>query len=118
MVHGENEVQIATAAAKRRGDIPEFLKNCPQLEEGLEIYWDAFGVLTTTRMMGQGFIGPIPWTAVIQYCDRYELDFEQSERMIAYLRALDKVYQEHFHSRIKASWQKASPQAPSPTSKS
>lgn len=114
-MHGENEVQIATAAAKRRGDIPDFLKNCPQLEEGLDLFWDAFGVLSTERQIGQGVMGPIPWSKIMQYADRYELDFDQAERMVAYIRAMDKVYAEHFQSRMKAAWSKTSPQSSTPS---
>jgi len=108
-------LHIATAASKRRGDVPDFLKNCPQLEEGLDLYWDAFGVLTTTRMIGQGVMGPIPWDKIMYYCDRYELDDDQRERMVAYIRAMDNTYSDHFQSKMKAAWSKNSPPSSTPS---
>lgn len=93
------------------------LKNAPQIEEGLDLHWDAFGVLTTTRQIGQGVLGPIPWTAIMEYCDRYEIEEEQAERMVAYIRAMDRVYLDHFHKKLKDKWQAATSNPSSTTSK-
>lgn len=96
----------------RRGAIPDVLQTAPELQEGLDLFWDAFGVLSTTRQLGQGFIGPIPWDKIMEYCDRRELEEEQVERMLDYLRAMDSVFQAHVNTKAKATWLAPSPPKP------
>lgn len=104
--------------ARKRGKIPDFLRDAPTLNVGLELYWDAFGALTTCRSIGSGAMGPIPWTAIMQYCGHMEInDFDQIERMIDYLRAMDKTYIEHFSNKLKSmspKWSSQTPSQPSP----
>lgn len=45
----------------------------------------------------------------MEYADRYELDGEQSERLVAYIRAMDRVYLDHFQKKLKDKWQSNSP---------
>jgi hypothetical protein len=92
----------------RGSKIPDFLKNCPVLQEGLDLFWDAFGTLSTCRALGQGVLGPIPWTAIMDFCDRMEIVDEQRDRMVAYLRTMDKVYIEHFSQKLREKWQTSS----------
>lgn len=40
----------------------------------------------------------------MEYADRYGLDEEQAERMVAYLRAMDRVYLDHFQKKLKDRW--------------
>lgn len=108
---------MAKAAEKRRGQVPEFLRDAPQIEEGLDLHWDAFSVLTTTRQIGQGVMGPIPWDKIMDYASKYDLDEEQGERMVAYIRAMDTVYLDHFHKKLKDRIQSATSGPSSPTSK-
>jgi len=52
----------------------------------------------------------------MDYADRYGMDEEQAERMVAYIRAMDKVYLDHFQQRIKDKWQSSTNKsAPSST---
>lgn len=48
----------------------------------------------------------------MDYADRYSMDEEQAERMVAYIRAMDRVYLDHFQQRIKDKWQNSTAKAP------
>lgn len=39
-----------------------------------------------------GGIGPIAWTALDRYAERYSLDDEAYERFVMFIRSLDGVY--------------------------
>jgi len=39
-------------------------------------------------------MGPIPWTAVVQYVDRYGLDDFEEEMLVYCIHTLDKILQE------------------------
>lgn len=44
----------------------------------------------------------------MDFVDRYGLDEEQGERMVAYIRAMDRVYLDHFQKKLKDKWQNSS----------
>lgn len=58
---------------------------------GFEFFYDAFRELSTSRSNGLG-VGPIPFTAIVEYFRIYELqDFEEFSYVI---RRMDNVYLE------------------------
>jgi hypothetical protein len=66
----------------------------PELELGLEPYWNAFWALSGDRQIGaMGGVGPIPFTALERWAARHGIadadDFEELERFV---RALDGEY--------------------------
>jgi hypothetical protein len=75
------------------------IANAPQLLMGLEMYYEAFTELSTCRQVGMG-MGPIPWTAIDRYGDRYGFQGEGFEYLVRMVRALDDVFLAH--SRKKA----------------
>lgn len=78
---------------QERTKFPDFIVNAPELEPGLALYYVAFWDLSSDRGgMGDG---PIRWTAIAQYCDRYGLDEDQEEAMFHHFRAMDVVVREH-----------------------
>lgn len=80
--------------------IPEAIANAPELDPSLRVFWNAFFALQSCRAIGMT-PGPIPWTAIEAYCDRYELHGEAREDMHQLLRAMDSEYLGYLAKRSK-----------------
>ena len=76
------------AAIESGKPIPPNLLNAPDVPpEGL-FYLHAFIALCSCRIMGFGSFGAIPWTAMNDYCTRYNvLDFDLFIQIIRNLDA-------------------------------
>jgi hypothetical protein len=48
----------------------------------------AYDALSTTRQVGMA-LGPIPWTAVDRYAERYGLTGDAFERLAVWIRMMD-----------------------------
>lgn len=67
--------------------------------DGFEFYFDAFYELCTTRQMGMA-LGPIPFTAIIDYFKLYDLsDFDEFSYV---MRRMDRVYLQN-HNEVSKS---------------
>lgn len=78
------------------------LKNRPRLTMWTIEYWDAYQVLSSSRMVHQGGIGPIPLSEMVAYMDATNLtDVDDRLRFIKMMQALDKVYVSHINERAK-----------------
>lgn len=64
----------------------------PQLDEGAEVLMLAYAELSTCKALGPSGLGPVPATAVWQWCDRLGLDAGAAEHAAAVLRAVDGEY--------------------------
>ena len=71
------------------GQLPEAWRDPPILEPENNWYMDAFSCLATCRSLGFS-AGPIPWTAIVQYSDREEI--ENEEEFVLVIRAMDAEY--------------------------
>lgn len=47
-------------------------------------------------------LGPIPWTAVNEYCNTYGIHGEQREDMFYHVEHLDDVYRDYVEKQTKA----------------
>jgi len=72
---------------------PEKIQNAPDLGFGLLFFYQAFLDLVDCRQMGMA-LGPIPWTAVNDYCARYEIEGEQAEILHYHVKHLDAAFLE------------------------
>lgn len=79
--------------------IPDAIKNAPRLSVGLELYWEAFFELNTTRPAGWG-VHPIPWNSIRDYAEAYEFSDEQTASLFHHIRNMDQVFRDH-HSKKK-----------------
>ncbi len=59
---------------------------------GLELYYKAFFDLSSCRTGLHGSEGPILWTALDRWAEKYELDEEQWEDLVYYIGQMDEVY--------------------------
>ncbi len=51
-------------------------------------YWDSFWELSTTRHE----LGPIPWTAINEYCKTWGVAEEDIDSFYFFIRGLDSTY--------------------------
>lgn len=76
---------------------PKVIADAPELLVGLELFYEAFYDLTSCRGgMGDG---PIPWTAIEEYCNQTGIYDEQRERMHEYMRGMDNAFLEHHRKK-------------------
>ena len=88
---GDIEQSIAKQAVMAGNKIPEKILNAPQVNTGLELYFNAFFELESERQIGMS-IGPIPWSSINEYSKVYNLSTEQKECLFYFVRKLDRVY--------------------------
>lgn len=79
--------------------LPDAIANKPDITAGLDVYWQAFTDLNTSRELGMAE-GPIPWTAMDQWATRHRIVGEDFDRLVIILRGMDATYLKH---RSKAS---------------
>lgn len=72
--------------------LPDAIKNAPELLPGLSLYLTGFFDLTAERQIGFGSVGAIPFTAIIRYCELYDLDAEITESFVFHIRKMDQAY--------------------------
>lgn len=72
-------------------ELPVKIQNAPPLQSGLALYYEAFNDLSSCRAIGMAE-GPIPWTAINDYCDYLELYEEERYDMFYHVRSLDLAY--------------------------
>lgn len=81
--------------------------NAPDLQVGLNFYYEAFLDLTTCRVIGgMGSEGPITWLVIDQYCKANDITGEQREDLFYHISKLDSAYMEHRLQEAKANAKK------------
>jgi hypothetical protein len=68
--------------------LPAPWRNPPETDKDLAWYIEAFSDLSTCRHFGMG-AGPIPWTAIVEYKEKEEIE---DEEFGAFIRAMDSEY--------------------------
>jgi hypothetical protein len=70
-------------------------------------YYAAFNVLSDSRQLTQGGLGPIPLTEVAAYMEMFHInDVDERERFIRMIKALDRVFITHTNGKLKAEREK------------
>ena len=97
---GPTEATILKQCERMGREIPAAIQNKPWLMPGLELFYVAFRDLHTCRGgMGDG---PIPWTAIEQYCDALVVEGDQRRRLHLNVRAMDNTFLEHHRKQADA----------------
>jgi len=74
---------------KRDGiELPDNVATQPMLQANLLCYLDAFYELDTERDHGM-VPGPIPWSSIVAYGERYRFDIEE---LVFFVRKLDDAH--------------------------
>ncbi len=76
--------------------IPEKIKNAPTLRLGLELFFSGFTDLSSSRGMSGFGEGMIPWGAIEDYCERWDLDEDTTEDMHYHLGELDTARAKYY----------------------
>lgn len=91
--HGNSDTSILQQALKNGEDLPDFIKNKPELiHESLQFYLQAFFVLESERQVGYAGVSPIPVMSIINY-GRFlgYVDNSQLHDFVNIVRMLDQV---------------------------
>ena len=81
------------AKAAAIGTLPPALENRPELEPGLEPYFEAFALLSPSRAIHMGGAGAIPVAEIKAYLDLEAIDDPDERRAhLRRLRAMDETY--------------------------
>ena len=54
----------------------------------------SFHDLSTERSIGMS-LGPIPWSKIVQYADRYQLEPDVTEAFVDIIRIMDVAFMKH-----------------------
>ena len=84
---------------ERRQKLPEWATNSPELGVIEGFYWDAFHELNTCRPVGLG-LGEIPWTAIVQYAEYYDLEEYLSDLFLQVIRDMDRTYLQIMNKKL------------------
>lgn len=71
--------------------LPQRIQNAPELDLGLQFFFNAWSELGRDRPVGFG-PGPIPLSSMYLYAAYHELDEEQVEDLIYFIGAMDTVF--------------------------
>jgi len=71
--------------------VPKKIQEAPELHLGLELYYQGFLALNSSRSQGWG-PGPITWVAIRSYCEYLGLDEEQVHGMHFHLANMDNTW--------------------------
>lgn len=81
---GPHEQTLARQSMQMGQPLPDRIANAPELRFGLQLYLQAFLNLDSERNEG-----PIPWSAIRDYAQAFELDEEQTDDLFYFVRRLD-----------------------------
>lgn len=98
---GHLERNIAKQAYREGRELPDRVKNAPELKPGLELYLTAFFDLDTERHHGNG-ICAIPISSIAGYARIFEFDSEQTEDLFFYIREMDDAHIKRMKQRLDA----------------
>ena len=80
----------------------EALENRPVLSPWVTEYWEAYQILSTSRRLHQGGIGPIPLSEIVAYLQAADVrDVDERLTYIKMIQALDLVYVSHINEEAK-----------------
>lgn len=80
--------------------LPERIHNAPELQMGLDLYYEGFLDLTSCRQMGMA-IGPIPLLAILEYCVIKDITGQQQADFVWLIQRLDAKYLEWSNKKVK-----------------
>lgn len=90
MEQGPTEAKILPNVIKLGLPIPKSIANAPSLSLGLEVFYEAYLDLCTTRGgMGDG---PIPWHHAMAYAKAVGMEEEQAEELWYYVTQMDEAW--------------------------
>jgi hypothetical protein len=84
MEQGRTEKRMLEDCHRYRMPVPDAIANAPELQFGSDFYLSAYLELSSCRTDG-----PIPWTAIADYCIAHHLDDDMVSEMMFIVRTVD-----------------------------
>jgi len=81
--------------------LPKVIQEAPELLPGLALYYNGFVELSSCRQVSGHGESPIPWTAIRDYCNEFDIEGEQRDYFFILIREMDKAYFEHLSKKTK-----------------
>jgi len=78
--------------------VPEHILNAPELQLGLQLYFQAFLDLDGERLSPTS---PIPWTSIRSYAEAYQLDQSQTSDLFYLIKRIDSAHLKRMHEKTK-----------------
>ena len=75
----------------REKDIPPWIKDAPELDIGLDYYYEIFWDLSTERQIGMG-LGPIPHSAIEAYAVNHNFNAEEAHDLFYLIKRMDVAF--------------------------
>lgn len=97
-------------ARRQNGRVSERIQNAPELLPGLQLYVDAFNLLTRSRSIGQSGYGTIPYGEISQFCKDENIKGEDRSAMFFLIGEMDRFFVEFQAKRSKAAVEASKPQ--------
>lgn len=97
MEQGPVEQNIIRQCMREGLALPNKIQNAPELGFGLQLYMGAFLDLNTDRPTGWGPT-QIPFSAIMAYADVYQIEGEQREDLLYFVRGMDAAFLD-YHSK-------------------
>jgi hypothetical protein len=97
---GQVEKRMIQQCYLRRRELPDRIKNAPDLFMGLELTFNAFLELNTTRSTGWS-AGPIPSWCIAEFVNRVELSEEEGEDLHYLIRLMDQEFLKYVSRKNK-----------------
>lgn len=86
---GAGKFHKELSALRSAGVNVPMMQDCPQLDRQQELAMLVWRDLCGERQIGMS-VGPIPWRAIVQWCDRYMV--QDSEYVIELVQAIDAEF--------------------------
>jgi hypothetical protein len=99
---GQVEQRMIRECYLRKRELPDRIKNAPDLFMGLELTFNAFLELNTTRNTGWS-AGPIPSWCIAELADRFDLEEEESEDLHYLIRLMDQEFLKYVNRKNQES---------------
>ncbi len=76
-------------------EVPDPIRNAPELRQDLYLYLEAFYELDSERSDGL-----IPWTSIVRYGEYHQFDLEQMDDLLYFVRQMDHVVTTHRNEKL------------------
>lgn len=71
--------------------LPDAIANAPELYLGLELYYNGFNQLSSSRPQGFG-VGAIPLSYILDYCQVYSIIGEDMDDFVWFITNIDRKF--------------------------
>lgn len=97
---GPIEQTIIRQAVQAGHPLPDRIANAPELQEGLQLYLQAFFDLDSERSHATAPTA-IPWSSVQYYASSFDFDEEQTEDLHFFIRRMDSEHLKRIDKKLK-----------------